>query len=211
MKVSQLAKLTSVAATALLSKKALSKTLKVGFKKASQQIVETDSTQYKLDPDHTNVRFSIDHFSTSTNQGGFYGLEGNMVFDPNNQTGHISLEIPMDKLQTGSEKFDSHLKGKDFFYVDKYPTATFVSTRFIFKKGKLHQIKGKLTLRNKTRPITLTATKFNSYPSPLLMAYVYGGDFETTIDRTEWGIDGFVKMGITKNVKLTIQIEAAQQ
>ena len=206
-----LAKLAGMATTAILTKKALAKTFSLGAKAVSKEIVKSDSINYKLDPMHTNVRFSIDHFGTSTNHGGFYGLEGDMVFDPDNQTGQIDLDIPLEKLQTGNKAFDKDLKSKDFFNANKYPTAHFTSTKFIFKKGKLHQIKGNLTLLKKTRPITLTASKFNSYPSPLLMAYVYGGDFETTIDRTDWGIDGYVKMGVSKKVKLVIQIEAAQQ
>ena len=31
---------------------------------------------YKVDSHHTNARFAIDHFNTSTNTGGFYNLSG---------------------------------------------------------------------------------------------------------------------------------------
>ena len=36
---------------------------------------------YKVDEFHTNARFAIDHFNTSTNVGGIYGLTGNLEFD----------------------------------------------------------------------------------------------------------------------------------
>lgn len=36
---------------------------------------------YEIDTFHTNARFAIDHFGTSTNIGGIYGLSGNMEFD----------------------------------------------------------------------------------------------------------------------------------
>ena len=45
----------------------------------------------------------------------------------------------------------------------------------------------------------------------MLKAEVCGGDFETTIDRTKWGMDYLVSAGMSKNVKLNIQIEAAKQ
>lgn len=44
---------------------------------------------YKLDPMHSNARFNIDHFGTTTNHGGFYGIEGNVSFDPEKQTGSV--------------------------------------------------------------------------------------------------------------------------
>ncbi len=36
---------------------------------------------YDIDPFHANARFAIDHFNTSTNVGGFYGLTGTVEFD----------------------------------------------------------------------------------------------------------------------------------
>ena len=63
----------------------------------------------------------------------------------------------------------------------------------------------------KTHPVTLKATKFNCYQSPMLKTEVCGGDFETVIDRTQWGMNYLVNAGMTKNVKLDIQIEAAKQ
>lgn len=37
-----------------------------------------NAATYELDPYHTNARFSIDHFGTSTNVAGFYELSGLM-------------------------------------------------------------------------------------------------------------------------------------
>ncbi|EEG7345425.1 polyisoprenoid-binding protein, partial [Salmonella enterica] len=38
-----------------------------------------------------------------------------------------------------------------------------------------------------------------------------GGDFVTQIDRTQWGIDYLVDMGMTKVVDIKIQAEAVKQ
>ena len=169
------------------------------------------STSYKLDPNHANVRFAIDHFGTTTNTGGFYGLTGDMEYNPAKRMGSINVDIPVNSLNTGSEAFDKHLKSGDFFDAEKYPTANFKSTKFHFKNGKVTKVDGNLTLLGKTNPVSLKATKFNCYNSPMLNAQVCGGDFETTIDRTKWGMDTYVKMGFAKDVKLNIQVEAVQQ
>lgn len=38
--------------------------------------VSANAATYKIDPYHANARFSIDHFGTSSNVGGFYNLTG---------------------------------------------------------------------------------------------------------------------------------------
>ena len=38
--------------------------------------ISTQGANYTLDPAHANVRFAIDHYGTTTNQGGFYGVTG---------------------------------------------------------------------------------------------------------------------------------------
>ena len=176
---------------------------------------------YKIDPAHANVRFAIDHFNTSTNTGGFYNLTGEVQFDPKQQFGKVAITIPMSDLNTGNAEFDEHLKSEDFFAVEKYPTARFESTQWHFAKGdddnssdgqaKVTQVDGNLTMHGKTHPVTLQATKFNCYFSPVYKKSVCGGDFTTTIDRTNWGISKYVAMGMSKQVRLTIQIEAVKQ
>ena len=76
---------------------------------------------YKVDEFHANARFAIDHFNTSTNVGGIYGLTGNLEFDRAKRQGSIDIVLPLSKLQTGSEHFTQHLKSADIFNADKYP------------------------------------------------------------------------------------------
>ena len=166
---------------------------------------------YELDPHHTAVRFSVDHFGTSTNAGGFYNLSGTFEYAPKDKKGFIGLTIPMGSLDTGIKAFDGHLKSADFFNVKKYPTAYFKSTAWQFEGDKVKSVKGDLTLLDKTHPVTLTATKFNCYDSPMLGAEACGGDFETIIDRTKWGITTFADGGMMKDIKLSIQVEGSKK
>ena len=72
------------------------------------------------------------------------------------------------------------------------------------------EVTGNLTLLGQTHPVTLKATKFNCYTNPLVKREVCGGDFETTIARSQWGISYGVP-GIPDNIRLLIQIEAIKQ
>lgn len=183
---------------------------------------------YEIDPTHANVRFAIDHFGTSTNTGGFYNLTGEVEYDPKQKYGKVSIIIPLASINTGNNEFNETLKGKDFFEVEKFPNAKFESTQWHFSDqpsllGRLFtsnnqkqalpvtHIEGNLTLHGQTHPVTLQATKFNCYLSPILKKSVCGGDFTTTIDRTKWGISKYVLLGMTKDVVLNIQIEAAKK
>ncbi len=178
-------------------------------------IASSHATSYNIDPAHTNARFAIDHFNTSTNTGGFYNLTGQLTYDPKAKTGSISLIIPLNSLNTGNKAFDIMLKSADFFDIEKFPLARFESTQWHFSPNKdnseVTKVDGLLTLHGKTNPVTLTATKFNCYLSPILKKSVCGGDFTTTIDRTKWGISKYTLLGMTEKVDLTIQIEAAKQ
>ena len=167
--------------------------------------------EYTIDPAHANARFAIDHFGTTTNTGGFYNLTGTVAFDPKAQTGSVDVRIPVSSLNTGNARFDEHLKSADLFNAAQYPEMRFQSSKWHFKGNKVSSVEGTLTLLGQTHPVTLKATKFNCYNSPMLKTEVCGGDFETVIDRSKWGMNYLVAAGMSKNVKLNIQIEAAKQ
>ena len=70
---------------------------------------------------------------------------------------------------------------------------------------------GSLTLRGKAMPVTLKASNFNCYTSPMLKREVCGGDFETTIKRSQWGVNYGLEFGMPDDVRLLIQVEAVKQ
>lgn len=170
-----------------------------------------NAATYKIDPYHANARFSIDHFGTSSNVGGFYNLTGTLQFDAAKNTGSVDLTIPTASLQASSNDFTKHLKSADLFNVEKFPEMRFVSTKFHFDGQKVTAVDGNLTLLGKTHPVTLKANKFNCYDSPMLKTQVCGGDFTTSIDRSQWGMNYLVDVGMTKTVDIAIQIEAGKQ
>ncbi|MGM8887389.1 YceI family protein [Psychrobacter sp. 1Y10] len=172
------------------------------------------AASYLLEPANSNVRFAIDHFNTSTNTGGFYNLTGQLEYDQKAYTGNVSLVIPINTLNTGNKAFDIILRSDEFFDMNKYPLAYFKSTKWHFaddNTGDVTRVDGELTIRDITHPVTLTATKFNCYFSFIAKGSVCGGDFTTTIDRREWDISKYTRLGITEQVDLNIQIEAAKQ
>jgi polyisoprenoid-binding protein YceI len=168
------------------------------------------SATYTIEPTHTFVYWEARHFGTSTVRGRFDKKEGTIAFDKTAKTGKAEITIDMNSINTGVAPFDKHLKSDDFFAADKNPQAKFVSTGFKFDGDKVAEVAGNLTLRGKTNPVVLKATNFNCYDSPIVKREVCGGDFETTITRSQYDVK-YGLPGIPDNIRLTIQVEAIKQ
>jgi len=174
-------------------------------------LAHADTSAFVIEPTHTFATFEIGHFGTSTNRARFDRKEGTVQYDRITRTGKVEVTIDATSVNSGTPAFDKHLQGEDLFNVAKYPTITYASTKFVFDGDKVASVEGNLTLLGKTQPVTLKATQFNCYNSPMLKREVCGGDFETTIDRTAFGMNYGVLWGFPKSVRLVIQVEAIKQ
>ena len=167
--------------------------------------------EYAVDPGHTFVTFEISHFGASVNRARFDKKQGTVQFDKAGKSGKVDISFDINSVNTGTPAFDKHLQGADLFNAAEFPTAKFVSDKFTFDGEKVTEVAGQLTLLGKTAPVTFKANQFNCYQSPMLKREVCGGDFEATIDRTQWGMNYGIDWGFAKNVRLVVQIEAIKQ
>jgi polyisoprenoid-binding protein YceI len=174
-------------------------------------VASAQAATYTIDPTHTFVTFEADHFGTSTNRGRFDKKDGTVEFDRAAKKGKVELTIDVASINTGVAPFNKHLQSADFFNVEQHPTAKFVADKFTFDGDKVTQVSGTLTMLGKTNPVTLKANRFNCYMNPMLKREVCGGDFETTIQRSQWGVSYGLNMGMQDNVRLVVQVEAVKQ
>lgn len=169
------------------------------------------AADYAIDPTHTFATFEIGHFGASVNRGRFDKKEGTVQFDRAAKTGKVDISFDVASINTGTAAFDKHIASADILNAAAHPKARFVSDKFSFNGDKVSEVSGQLTLLGKTQPVTLKANAFNCYDSPMLKREVCGGDFETTIDRTAFGVNYGVDWGFPKNVRLVLQVEAVKQ
>jgi polyisoprenoid-binding protein YceI len=174
-------------------------------------LAQAESASYAIDPTHTFVTFEINHFGASVNRGRFDKKEGTVQFDRAGKTGKVEISFDATSINSGTPAFDKHLQSADLFNAAQHPKITFVSDKFSFNGDKVSEVSGQLTLLGKTGPVTLKANQFNCYQSPMLKREVCGGDFEATIDRTQWGMNYGVDWGFAKNVRLVVQVEVVKQ
>ncbi len=177
---------------------------------AAATTAQAQSASYSVEPTHTFVHFEAAHFGTSTLRGRFDKKDGNITLDRAGKTGRAEITIDMTSINTGVAPLDKHLKSKDFFDAENNATAKFVGDKFSFNGDKVSEVVGTLTMLGKTMPVTLKATGFNCYAHPFFKREVCGGDFETTIQRSQYGMS-YGLPGIPDNIRLLIQVEAVKQ
>ena len=172
---------------------------------------QAQSANYAIDPTHTFVTFEISHFGASVNRARFDKKEGTVQFDRAGKTGKVEISFDATSVNSGTPAFDKHLQSADLFNAAAHPTIKFVSDKFVFKGDNVSEVTGQLTLLGKTAPITLKANQFACYQSPMLKREVCGGDFEATIDRTQWGLNYGLPMVAGKEVRVIATVEAVKQ
>lgn len=163
---------------------------------------------YVVDPTHTFVMYEMGHYGTTTNRGRFSTKDGTIKIDPSGRGGKIDVTMDMSSINTGVDLLNRHVQSKDFFNVAEFPTGRFVADNIAFDGDKVTEVDGTLTLMGQTRPVVLKANRFNCYLSPLLNRQVCGGDFETTVERSNWGITWGLAFGFEDKVHLLVQVEA---
>ena len=162
---------------------------------------------YVVDGSHTFPRFSYSHLGFSTQLSRFNKTTGKVVFDKAAKTGSVDIEIDAKSVDTGSTLFNEHIQGEDFLDTGKFPTATFKSTKVLFKGDKPAKIQGELTIKGVTKPVVLTVTSFQAMPHPMQKKDAIGANATTTIKRSEFNAGKYAPH-VGDEVRIDIAIEA---
>ena len=164
---------------------------------------------YTIDPAHTGVVAQWSHFGFSNPIAHFSDVEGSITYDADN-VGASSVEVilPLSGLNSFVPAFDEHLRNADFFEADKYPQATFKSTRVeAAGEGKL-KVTGNLTIKDITKPVVLDATINKVGANAMTNQPTAGFDAVATIKRSDFGLDLYAP-AVSDEVQLRITTEAA--
>ncbi len=149
--------------------------------------VSAQAAEYDIDQGHAFIQFRISHLGYSTVVGRFNKFSGTFNWDKENP-GASSIEVTVEtnSIDSNWAERDKHLRGPDFLDVEKYPTATFKSTKYIgdAKGGKME---GTLTLHGVTKPLTLDVEVLGEGPDPW-GGYRAGFQATTTLRRADFGI-----------------------
>lgn len=135
--------------------------------------------------------------------GGFKEFSGKLTPATGDLTAStISVEIKTSSLYSDVGKLTQHLKSPDFFGVDTYPKATFVSRKIesAADGSNTHKITGDLTLHGVKQEISFPA-KIDDSASKVKLSSTF------KINREDFGMNygkGIVNNEVT--VKLTVEV-----
>lgn len=168
--------------------------------------------RYEIDPDHSSIIFDVKHLTVSRTTGEFTDYSGVIDFDPNSLlNSKIDVVVQAKSIDTRLPGRDAHLRGPEFFDVEKYPTISFKSSKIV-RKNDYYMIVGALTLHGITKEIIMTAN-IGGPIQGLKGEKVLGITGELYIDRLEYGIRWDKKMDngasiVNKMVTINVHIEA---
>ena len=162
-----------------------------------------------MDPTHTMVLASWNHFGYSNPTANFGDATGTISYDADApENSKVEVVIPMSGLNSFVPKLDEHLRSADFFDAAQFPEARFSSTAVRdLGEGKL-EVTGDLTLHGVTRPVVLAVTLNKAAPHPMGNTPTVGFDATTTLKRSEFGIGQYVP-AVSDEVTLRITTEAS--
>ena len=166
---------------------------------------------YTIDPAHTSFGFTVKHMMISNVPGEFDKFEGQIVYDPADLTSaKANVTIDASSINTRIDKRDAHLKSQDFFDVAKFPTITFVSTKFT-----AGSITGNLTMKGVTKEVTIPVT-ISGPVKTMMGAQAIGITGSVTVNRQDYGINWNKTLdqggvAVSDDVLINISIEADQK
>ncbi|WP_439814029.1 YceI family protein [Zavarzinia sp. CC-PAN008] len=174
-------------------------------------IPAAQAAPWKLDESHTQVLFSVNHLGFSTVHGWFGKGQGTLDLNPEKPAeSKVTFTIDAASVQSGWAARDEHLKNKDFFNVEQFPTITFTSTSVEVTGEKTAKVTGDLTLLGVTKPVVLDVTLNNMGPHPMNQKQVAGFTATTTIKRSEFGMSYGVPV-VGDEIPLIINTEATPE
>jgi len=159
---------------------------------------------------HAFIQFRIKHLGYSWLFGRFDTFSGTFSYDEKNPSASkVSVVIDPSSVDTNYAERDNHLRSEEFFYVDKYPEAKFVSTSFEQKADGNAVMKGDLTLRGVTKPVTIAVQPVGHGKDPW-GGYRRGFYGTTRIALADYGIP-FNLGPASRDVELELSVEGIRQ
>ena len=177
-------------------------------------MIQVPAGTWKVDPVHSSVAFEVKHMMIATVRGHFSEFEGTLeaAEDPTRSQAHGWVNVA--SIDTGNPDRDAHLRSPDFFDVERYPRATFASTRIEHIDGGRYVVTGDLTIKGVTREVTADVTVQGAAEDPWGQERV-GIEIRGAINRTEFGLTWQKRLEsggllVGEEVKLLLDVSAVK-
>ena len=171
---------------------------------------------WQLDPYHTQVEFSAKHLGMMTVRGYFDDVSAIGDIEPDKpEMSSVEVIIQTASVRTNHPARDDDLRSSNFLQVSDYPTITFKSTEVDTTGPDHYTMKGDLTIKGTTRPVSLDVTRYGEFNDPGMMGHRIAYSAHTQINRKDFGLnfnmvlDG--KFVVSDQIRISIEGELVEQ
>ncbi len=184
---------------------------------SAPSVANIPAGDYKTDPAHTSLTFTVNHLSYSHYTARFGDIDAHLKFDPAHpEAGALTVTIDPKSLELNAppKGFHDELMGKMFFDAATFPKITYTSTRIDITGANTANVTGELTLHGVTQPVALVVTFNGGYPglAGLDPNARIGFSAKGTLKRSQFGMGYGIPapgttMGVGDDVDFTIETE----
>lgn len=130
--------------------------LLVTLMSAASPMAATAQDLMIMDESHHFIGFEVDLLGLFKVDGRFNKASGAMKYDASDPAASkVKITVMTASIDTDLDMRDHELRSPVFFDVSNHPTMVFESTETIVTAGSVGIVRGNLTLKGITRPITL--------------------------------------------------------
>lgn len=166
-----------------------------------------DGHLYRIQQASSQVGFCVDS-KVSNIKGSFNDFRGGMALDTSQDTnGQTMVLIKTASLDTDNYIVKNMIMGENFFDVENHPEVLFVSNDFQWTGPDKALLKGMLTMRGITKPVTFDVTLTALDDKPVDAAQKILVKATTSINRADFGMEGLSSL-VDSSVQLCMSVEA---
>lgn len=151
-------------------------------------------------PKSNSVRYQVRNLGIQTS-GTFSGLKGEIqgrFTEPATLT--MDVQVDAASVNSGIDLRDDHLRGKDYFNVQQYPTIRIRSTQIVAKDGGYEFI-GKIQMKGREQGV-----RFPFTAKPIDKGFQLNGKF--TLKRKSFDIGGTSTVGDEVTILLDVTLQS---
>jgi len=164
---------------------------------------------WTVDPTHSELSFSARHLMVSKVRGKFSDFSGTIEVKEPVTDSVVTATAKLASIDTGNADRDGHVRGEDFFDVEKNPDMTFVSTSVSDS-----ELAGHLTIKGITKPVVF-AVDFNGVATDPWGNTKAGFEATAEINRKDWDLNWNAALEgggvlVSETIKIALDIELAK-
>jgi polyisoprenoid-binding protein YceI len=142
---------------------------------------------YAVDGAHSEASFQVRHLVGKV-RGHFADFKGTVqVETAKPEASSVEFTIKAASIDTANADRDKHLKGPDFFDVEKFPEITFKSTKIVTVGKDKYDVTGTFTMHGVAKTVTLPVSFLGFGKDPWGNERA-GFELTTTLNRKDYGI-----------------------